>query len=341
MRTDLRDILRSVGRLDVLTAVNERALRRYRAQDIADLTDDALERRARILHLMGEDDIARGNFPIALAAFREAHRTTASLLAKSPKDPQRIFAHGQSEYWIGHVHERRDEWDEATRRYDLYAATAKQLIRIDPGNPDFMLEMAWGASNQGVVQRDGKGDQAAAQRSFEEAISWFEKAIRQRSRPGDLRDLANSYGDLADTFHNRRLWPQALRVRTKMHEIVSSLHRRDPKNVELAYRLAISERAIAHESARTGRSDLAKPFMLQAYRRSRQLALQDPRNSEWMLLRAKIECDLLNQSLALGAPPRMQLLPSLQATITTLTSQGNPRVSELKQCINKQASRLR
>ncbi len=333
MRTDLRDILRSVGRLDVLTAVNERALRRYEAQEIAHLPTDALERRARILHAMGEDHIARGNFPLALAAFREAHRTTGSLLAKAPRDEPRIFSHAQSEYWIGHVHELRDEWREAAHHYGLYAAAARRLIQMNPNDPDYMLEMAWGASNRGVVLRDGTGDQAAAQRSFEEAISWFEKAIAKRGRASDLRDLANSYGDLADTFHRRKLWRQALDIRLKMHRIVRDLHRRDPKNVELRYRLAIAERAIAHEAARAGQRKLAKPFMLQAYRRSNQLTSQDPRNSEWMLLRAKIECDLLNQSLGLEAVPRAQLIPSLRATATMLIAQDNPRASEVRGCL--------
>ena len=333
MRTDLRDILRSVGRLDVLTAVNERALRRYAAQDISDLPDESLERRARLLHLMGEDDIARGDFPVAMAAFREAHRATGLLFAKSPDDPERIFAHGQSEYWIGHVHERRAEWGEAARRYALYAATARRLIRADPENPDYMLEMAWGASNRGVLQRDGSGDQAGAQRSFEQAIGWFQKAIEKRPRLNDRRDLANSYGDLADTYHKRKLWLQALAIRMKMHDIVMDILRRDPGNVEFAYRLAIAERAMAHEAARAGRHALAKPFMVQAYRRSRQLTARDPRNAEWLLLRTKIECDLLSPTLKIGVGAEGAVRRSLLVAAATLKSQQNPRVKEIETCL--------
>jgi tetratricopeptide (TPR) repeat protein len=333
MRTDLREILRSVGRLDVLTVVNERALRRYAAQDISDLPDDSLQRRARLLHLMGEDDIARGNFPVAMAAFREAHRATELLLLKSPDDLERIFAHGQSEYWVGHVHERSGEWGEAARRYGLYAASAKRLIQADPQNPDYMIEMAWGASNRGVVQRDGSGDQAAAQRSFEEAIAWFQKAIDKRPRLNDRRDLANSYGDLADTFHKRKLWREALAIRRKMHGIVTDILRRDPGNVEFAYRLAIAERAMAHEAARAGRHALAKPFMLQAYRRSGDLTVRDPRNAEWLLLRAKIECDLLSPALKIDAGSEKVVRRSLLASAVTLKSQQNPRVQEIDKCL--------
>jgi tetratricopeptide (TPR) repeat protein len=333
MRTDLREILRSVGRLDVLTVVNERALRRYAAQDISGLPDDSLERRARLLHLMGEDDIARGNFPVAMAAFREAHRATERLLAKSPDDLERIFAHGQSEYWIGHVHELSGEWREAARRYGLYAAIARRLIQADPDNPDYMLEMAWGASNRGIVQRDGSGDQAEAQRAFEEAVGWFQKAIEKRPRLNDRRDLANSYGDLADTFHKRKLWRQALAIRMKMHGIVADILSRDPGNEEFAYRLAIAERAIAHEAARAGQPALAKPFMLQAYRRSGHLTARDPRNAEWLLLRAKIECDLLSPTLKIGGGAEGAVRRSLIASAATLKSQKNPRIREIATCL--------
>lgn len=333
MRTDLRDILRSVGRLDVLSAVNERALRRYAAQKIDQLPDDALKRRAGILHAMGEDDIARGNFSVALAAFQEAHRTTGSLLAKSPNDPDRIFAHGQSEYWIGHIHELRDEWPQAARRYALYAEAADRLIRIDPTNPDYMLEMAWGASNRGVIQRDGEGNQESAQRSFEQAIGWFAKAIRRRDRPGDRRDLANAYGNLADTYHQRGSWRQALEMRLKSHNIVERLHSTDPRNVELAYRLAIAERAIAHESARAGQIALARPFMLQAYQRTNGLTARDPRNAEWLLLRMKIECDILNRfsQVLLGSTAKAK--HSLLSSVRILREQKNPRVTEIEPCI--------
>jgi hypothetical protein len=60
MLTDLRTRLKGVGRLDVLTAVSERALDYYADQELRRLPADSLERRARILHAIGEDDMERG-----------------------------------------------------------------------------------------------------------------------------------------------------------------------------------------------------------------------------------------------------------------------------------------
>jgi tetratricopeptide (TPR) repeat protein len=336
MLTDLRTKLKGVGSIEVQNAVNRRAISYYDSQGAPEgLPDDSVERRARILHAIGEDYEKWGDLDAAIDRFREAHAATAATLSRHPNDPAAIFAHGQSEYWIGRVHELRGEWPQAALRFNLYARAAKKLIGIDPRNPDYMLEMAWGASNRGVVQRDGTGDQAAAQRSFEAAIQWFEKAIRARSRTGDLRDLANAYGDLADTYHVRKLWKQALHARLKAYEIIEPLHRREPNNVELAFRLAIAERAIAHESARTGDRALGTTYMLQAYRRTERLTARDTRNAEWLLFRARIECDLLNPKLGLDGPSEEQLIRGLISAAATLEAQRNPRVTEVKRCLDR------
>ena len=113
MLTDLREKLKGVGRLDVMGAVNSRAMTYYGQQgNLASLPADSLERRARVLHAMGEDDEKKGELAAALAKFREAHRTTAALLKQDPKNPDRIFAHAQSEYYVGSIAWR--QYDRAT-----------------------------------------------------------------------------------------------------------------------------------------------------------------------------------------------------------------------------------
>jgi tetratricopeptide (TPR) repeat protein len=245
MLTDLRAKLRTVGRLDIMETVNQRALDHYRLQQLTDLDPAALERRARILQAMGEDDLARGQFAVARTAFEDAYRTTAEQLARNPNDPARIYAHAQSEYWVGEVHRRLRDWRGASAYFRRYAQAAERLVQLEPANPDFLMEAGYGASNMGTVQLNGERDPAAAQASFTRALQWFRRA--EQARPGDrtaLRKQANAYANIADTFYARRQWRDALAARQRQYAIYLPLHEASPNDMEVLYDLATAERAV-------------------------------------------------------------------------------------------------
>ena len=101
MLTDLRKRLDAVGRLDILDSVGQRALAYYGAQDTARLDPDALGRRARSQLLVGEIDNSRGDLVSALAAYEAAAATTGEQLRRAPDNPQRMFDHSQSVFWVG------------------------------------------------------------------------------------------------------------------------------------------------------------------------------------------------------------------------------------------------
>jgi hypothetical protein len=336
MLTDLRDRLKGVGRLDALTAVNERALRYYgRQEDLRRLPETALLTRSRILHAMGEDDLDRGNETAALTAFRAAHRTTAELLERRPGDPSRIFAHAQSEYWVGRVHELRREWAAAQRQFTRYADGAARLIGLESGNPDYMMEMGWGAQNLGAVQLNGTRDFDAAQRSFEEAARWFRRAGSVPSaRQAAQQEEANALGWLADSFYARRMWRRSLTARLQQYRISKSLFVADPANVVRAFRLAISERAVAQTATHARAPALSRQFMRDAYARAQWLTTRERENAEWLLFRTLVECDLASASQETrGEIPLRELRMNIASAGNVLASQNNSRLSELTTCL--------
>ncbi len=193
MLTDLRDKLKGVGRLDVMTAVNQRALAYYSDEDLRRLPPASLERRARVLHAMGEDDETLGNDEAALAKFREASRTTAALLAKAPNDPDRIFAHAQSEFWIGRADYTRERYEAARPAFRAYKRLADRLVAIAPDNPKYLSEAGY-----------ANGDLLARSRSTKSVI---------RRRPSALHAGARKTGEgrrsilCANRDHVRRRQP--------------------------------------------------------------------------------------------------------------------------------------
>lgn len=109
MLGDLRKKLEPVGRLDVLDGVGEKALGYYAKQGAGRLDANALGRRSRALHLIGQMSEQRGQLDAALGAFKRGADTTAQLLQRAPNDPQRIFDHAQGVYWGGNIAWRRGQ----------------------------------------------------------------------------------------------------------------------------------------------------------------------------------------------------------------------------------------
>lgn len=199
MLTDLRTRLEPVGRLEIFDSVGQRALAYYAKQDLERLDRNALGRRARALHLVGEVSELRGDSEGALVAFREAERSTAQLLQRNPEDPQQIYDHAQSAFWVGYIAWKRGQWAEAERHFGDYDRLAASLVAIDPGNAEWQGEQSSAWTNLGVLyHRTGR---------FPEAIDNFRKALTAStalatSAPDPERQwtLAQAHAWLADAL---------------------------------------------------------------------------------------------------------------------------------------------
>ena len=326
MLTDLRERLRGVGRLDVMRAVDARALE-YHNRQLA-LYDRPADRimRARVLQAIGEDEIAAGHLDIALTSLREAATITADELARAPNDPERVFDQGRSEYWIGHVAELRADWTTAQAHYTNFAQQTQHLMAIAPGNPEYIMEIGWSAFDLGNIHLGRARDFAAkeyrcqgptppqplcarpgaaryfreeayesagiAQPYFERAVSWFEQAARRRPSDEDMvRARANAYAALADTFFMRQMWVASLAARSSQNEIVERLYRADLTNLQNAFRFGIAERALGVAFAKVGDVGHALRHMVGAYDLAMNLSRQDRGNAEWVLFRTQVACE--------------------------------------------------
>ncbi len=147
MLGDLRKKLEPSARLDVLDAVGAKALSYYASEAPRGLDDDALGRRARVLHLLGDIRDQRGDLAGALQDFQEASRVTATLLAKKPNDGVRIFNHAQSVYYVGNVADRRGRAAEAEQAFEDYRRLANRLVQLDPGRDDWRAEVVYANEN--------------------------------------------------------------------------------------------------------------------------------------------------------------------------------------------------
>jgi tetratricopeptide (TPR) repeat protein len=283
MLTDLRDKLKGVGRLDVMTAVNERAMGYYGAQgDLDRLTPESLDRRARILHAMGEDDEVRGDLDLALGKFEEAHRTTAAVLAKRPDKTDAIFAHAQSEYWLARVNGLKSNWSTALSGYHRYNDLAARLLAIDPYNADFMMESGWGALNIGIAKKDGFEQIAEAKEQFELAIEKFTVALKMRpDNIKTLQEIANAEGWLADCYYAKKLYKKSLDIRMIELSLKQRIVSKQPVNLGAQFQLAKAESAVGRNLMFLNKYPEARIFLKRSFIHLKDIAKNDPKNEFW------------------------------------------------------------
>jgi hypothetical protein len=269
MLTDLRERLEGVGRLELMDAVNSRAMAYYASQgDLRRLPDDSLERRARVLHVMGADLEKRNRLGEAFAKFEEAHRTTAAILARKPADADTIFAHAQSEYYLGLVAWRRNARPQAERYWQAYRSQAQALARVEPAAPRGLIEQGYADGNLCELNLQDKHDLDAAERQCLSAIRFMQAAL-DRS-PGDratMMALANRHGWLARVRMAAGSPGAALQSRASEAELMDRLLAADPSNVEYALRRIWADIGKADASLALGRPADAEAVLLSSARR--------------------------------------------------------------------------
>ena len=291
MLTDLRSRLQGVGRLDILGSVNERALAYYGAQgDLSRLPNASLERRARVLQAMGDDDQRRGRFDAALAEFREAQRVTATLLSDSPNDPQRIFAHAQSEFWVGYTDFQRRRYAQARPHFRAYLELASRLVQLQPTDPKALRELGYAQGNICSLELASKADPGTALEACRRALAAMERVARRLpDDPGVRSDLANRHAWIAESLGAMGRRQEALAERRQQAQIVDQLVRSDPINATYRQDWMLARYSVATLLNELGQRTQALPLARQARAAVDRLIATDPQNRDWRSWRRRID----------------------------------------------------
>lgn len=289
MITELKPELEAVGRLKPLSIVGERAAKYYEDLPLTSHNDNALGRRARVFHLIGEIEDKYGNLDKAKERFEEAYASTKALLTRDPQNVHRIFDHAQSAYWAGHIPYQEKLYAEVEPYFQEYLDLTKILMATTPNSQQSMEELAYSSTNMGVLVFK-QGNMTQAYQIYQTTIPAFLELTRQY--PESLKykiGLANAYGWWADTAKKLGLFDEAKTLREKQRHIYRTMLNQYPKNRTVLYQDINSAIGLAKLNIETNNITGAENIIKQALVSSSKLVQFDNSNVEWMFARGYLK----------------------------------------------------
>ncbi len=296
MLVDLRKKLEPVGRLDVLDAVGEKALAHYDTQDGESLDANSLGHRSRALHLIGEIRQNRGNLGEALTAYERAAGTTAQLLKRAPDNPQRIFDHAQSVFWVGNVARERAQPKDAERAFLQYRDLAQQLVRIDPVKREWQIETAYAAENIGITMLDDSRPKEALA-YLEESRTTMTKLLS--AQPELAFVIGHTFGWIALAHERMGAYEQAIEKQQGKQALFRSVPDAN-KNQQILRGLQNAEHEISRMELARGRVEMAETHALASVALAEKMAAVDTENLFWLSESSWARLLLAEVQLALG-----------------------------------------
>ena len=280
MLTDLRQKLEPVGRLDALDAVGQRALTYYAAQDPGHLDADALGRRSRALHLVGEVRNMRGDTGAALVAFSQAAATTRELLARDPRNAARIFDHAQSVFWVGYAQSLHGDMKAAEAGYREYQTYADQLDALDPANPKWQAERYSAENNLGTLYY-GQGRYAEAEPAFVAALAGAEAVLRHEPASSDRAiETGVIVNWLAKTRAKLNRGGEALALHQREIALYRGIEAREPGNMTARKNEALAWQHVGQLELARGQPQAALDGMERSIGLFAPLIALEPGNAE-------------------------------------------------------------
>ena len=290
MLTDLRDKLKGVGRLDVMDAVNQRAMERYAdSSGSRDLSADELISRARLLQAMAEDDLSsKERLPRGIQEAEAAYGITTELLRRDPDQPAARLAHAKSHYWLGQARFLDQKIPASERRTRAqphwleYQRLTAGLAAHSDAKPEWLVEASYAEGNLCAIELSEPKRPKVALAHCEAATQALERAWQIAPDKLDIGlNLAMAYAWQADAYAALKNWPEALARRDAQTGLVESLSNRFPRDRRLAEARLLANFGMALLLADLKRPAEARAKLAKAEATAKDLQTHDPDNGDW------------------------------------------------------------
>ena len=331
MLGDLHDKLDSMGRLDLMAAVTDKAMSLFAASSPGSLSDIELTQQSRALVQIGEIRLKEARYGAAMDSFQRAEQRSAELVARHPHDGRFLYDRAQAEYWIGYVHWQQRKLADANEWLTRYRDSTLALAKIDPDNQDWQLEATYGEHNLAVLALD-RGDLNAAQQGFEAELAKMEVLARRRPDDADLASkVADTISWLGNVAEQRGDLAGAQRLFGEQARQLASLRTLHPGDFRRLSEWANAQELLATSLATTGRNEESRRALAEVSDTYVALTKHDPENVPWRVNLANVQVTRAAYAFAADRPDQAEKLLSVameharELGISKI-SQGNPQI---------------
>lgn len=331
MLGDLHDKLDSMGRLDLMAAVTDKAMALFAASSPGSLSDVELTQQSRALVQIGEIRLKEARYGPAMESFQRAEQRSAELAARHPRDGRFLYDRAQAEYWIGYVHWQQRKLADANEWLTRYRDSTLALVKIDPDNQDWQLEATYGEHNLAVLALD-RGDLNAAQHGFEAELAKMEALARRRPDDADLASrVADTISWLGNVAEQRGDLAGAQRLFGEQARQFASLRALHPGDFRRLSEWANAQELLATSLATTGRNEESRRALAEVSDTYVFLTKHDPENVPWRVNLANAQVTRAAYAFAADHPDKAEKLLSVamehaRALGASKISQGNPQI---------------
>ncbi|WP_413624944.1 TIR domain-containing protein [Luteibacter sp. Lutesp34] len=279
MLGDLNDKLSEVSRLDILEAVDDKAMAYFQAQAGEDLGTRALSQRATALQKIGSVRLDQGELAAAMTSYQAA-LAIASKLDAAGADPAYQLAHAEALTFVGLVYWRQGKLDAAQGTFTSAKDILRRACASAPDDLDIAFQLALVDNNIGyVLEARGQLDEAAVQ--YRRMLVAMQRLVAAQpgnaewseylgSAQNNLGKLALLRGDLAE----------ALRKYAEDERIQMRLAAEAPNDASRQGRLLTAHAILGRTQALAGDTESGMERLQRAVDIASSLAAMDASNAE-------------------------------------------------------------
>jgi tetratricopeptide (TPR) repeat protein len=279
MLGDLNDKLVQIGRLDIMQVVDDHAMSYFESLPITDVTDVALEQRAKALERIGSVRLDQGHLPAALASYQAALKIAAKLADSEPVDTPRQIAYARIWAFIGLTHWRQGRLDAAQQDFESARTILQRAQTQAPNDLKLAFQLAIIDNDIGhVFEAHGQFEAATVQ--YRKMLALCERLVAARPDNAEwLAYLGSAHNNLGKLALQRGELTTAVAQYAADDAIETRLSARDPRSNSQRESMLISRAILGRTLALAGAIKEGRRDLQQAVAIAAQLTQVDPHNS--------------------------------------------------------------